>query len=161
MGHESGGSESSPDDQSEEPLEQLPALADLLHDADDRELGAIDRALDEAESTDSRELALAALTRATAGLNSYFGELSAGANSTPFSPVFDEDLVANTYRTYISFLPAHRRHGDEARSNWEERIDKYWGVVSKIVDRYGPDQYQISVGFPQLIAVTLVWNKKP
>src|SRR5215471_7626039 len=84
----------------------------------DSEFGDIDSALATAASAPERAQALAALSFATSGLNSY---LSAQDASEHFSAEFS----MNPFR--------RRRVDDKRREQWARRVEQYWGAVDSIV----------------------------
>jgi hypothetical protein len=137
--------------------ENILRLAEALDAAQEREPSRIDTALDAVEEADSREAAVAALTRATVGINALYASPPVAVPPETLSPRFD--LANRTYFTsYSNFLWWHPQPEVFGRK-WDERIERYMRVVNDLVEKYGPDQYQVSVGFPQLISVTLAWNK--
>ena len=49
---------------------------------------------------------------------------------------------------------------EEMERKRNERIEKYLKVANDLVQKYKADQYQLSLGFPLLVSVTLTWNAK-
>jgi hypothetical protein len=143
------------------PEEDIQRLADELEKAQERELGRIDRELDAVEEADSREAAVAALIRATVGINA-LGASTPGAVQVETGAVQVETASLSPFgsRSYLVSPKLHVWH-----PQWEifgrkrdEQIEKYMRVLDNLVKKYGPDQYQLSIGFPQVISVTLVWS---
>lgn len=127
-----------------------------LYATQERELGQIDKALDAAETADSREAAVAALARATIGVNALYSD------SSPVAPLeFVSPSVNLEQRSYL-VSPSFHLHprAEEMERKRNERIEKYLKVANDLVQKYKADQYQLSLGFPLLVSVTLTWNVK-
>jgi len=119
----------------------------------EQSLSRLDEALQTAADADSRSEALAALTRATAEINTFF------VNPGLSAPVSASIAGGRTFQA-MTILPWKKDKSEDTERKWEERVQKYWKVVDQLVEKFGPDQFQISVGFPQVVSVTLTWNVK-
>ena len=122
------------------------------------ELGElIDSALQEAATTESRSVALAAFASATAGINAAH---PAGYALVP--EVATTDLESGLSSSEIMSLRSplewwrDRRNSDEL----QERLKRYFDVADRLAKQFGPNQMQVSAGFPLIVTVTLVWNLK-
>jgi hypothetical protein len=123
--------------------------------AQEQELDLIDGALGAVETADSREAAVAALARATVGINALYASTLRAATVE----VLPEDDLEGSYVVSPGrYLPHPRAEEMERRRN--ERVEKYLKVANDLVQKYRPDQYQLSIGFPLLISITLTWNIK-
>ena len=130
----------------------------LVHEAD----LALDE-LDTAIANKDKVGALTALTMATAALN---GDV--------YAAVAPEDgVLAEPNNFNVLYSGWHGVAGirgvphwvlviGEREDDWVARQKERWGRIFKgveeIVREFGPDQYQISGGFPQLVTVTFTWN---
>lgn len=133
-------------------------LADALQNAEAQELDRVDAALTAVEAADSREVAVAALTRATVGINALYARAPVTAPLEIISPQF---VFPTRYSVaYPNLGIFQKKRADESDRKRGERIEKYLKVASNLVEKYEPDQYQVSVGFPLLISITLTWNTK-
>jgi hypothetical protein len=127
------------------------------------ELAGIDDALERATSATSRETALAALATATAGINAYGSRQVVAVSDTPVaSPGGDRATLTQAYFMYVrSPVARGSRPGGAAsdrKSNIESRLEKYWNAAQSVVTKFHPSEYQISLGFPQLISVSFTWK---
>jgi hypothetical protein len=117
-------------------------------------LSALDDALDSVSASQSKEEAMASLAKATALLNAYMAPSTVGASSAAGSRVASLDDMFRT-QTFLDW-------GQPDAASWlgglEDRLKKYFETVRKVVDAYGPDQYQISLGFPSGVSVAFTWN---
>ena len=151
-------------DEDAEPTSKQPQFDDEIDEA----LGQLDSALDAALNAPSRGEALAALTQATSGMN---GLLSPGGFGTPMHLTADDtylskqrlSIVGPTAVRAFAIWPFNKSKSEETQQKVNDRIQKYWATVEKLVQKYGPTQYQISIGFPQVVTITLSWdvNKPP
>lgn len=134
--------------------EDIQHFAEVLYTAHERELDTIDAALDAVEAADSREAAVAALTRATVGINALY----ACTTAAPLEIVSPSvNLAWYSSLAYQSFRLLHPL-AKELERKMDERIERYLKVANCLTAKYKPDQYQLSVGFPQLISITLTWR---
>jgi hypothetical protein len=149
------------------PVRRDPSLAGdafELFEADDAiDLAKIDEALDKAKAADSSETALAALASATAGINAYASrQVVALSDKGVEPPEAGSTTAAQAYYMYVrSPLAFGARPGKaptDRQSNIETRLEKYWTSVQSVVHKFGPTQYQISLGFPLVISVTFTWD---
>lgn len=137
--------------------EDIQSLIAAFEAAQDQELNRIDAALGNVERADSREEAVAALIRATVGINALYAST---ATAAPLEISFPHSYSAwRAYPPYASFSRFHLLPKSTERK-WDERLERYLKDANALVEKYGPDQYQLSVGFPQLVSVTLTWNVK-
>ena len=122
----------------------------------------LDKALDATTSATSRTEALAALTRATSELNSFFADpgiaTPIGLSSPPHLQGTSFAIVGDSGFRAMAFLPWKKDRSPDLGQKWDDRVNKYWQAVEHLVQTYHPDQFQISVGFPQIVSVTLTWN---
>jgi hypothetical protein len=51
-----------------------------------------------------------------------------------------------------------RKGKDELLENLESKLASYYRAVDKIVEKFKPAQFQISLGFPLIVSVTFTWN---
>lgn len=115
---------------------------------------ALDSALRAVRASDSREEAMASLAKATALLNSYMN---------PALGLAEPSLGSRSrIPSFESFRAESFLWGQPDQAAWltdlEKRLQKYFQVVKKVVDDYGPDEYQISLGFPSGVSVALTWK---
>jgi hypothetical protein len=146
-----------PEDAGAAASEDMLRLVDAVDMAQEQELNRIDTALAAVEAADSREAAVAALTRATAGINTLY----ASTRVTPPLEIIAPSLnfQGDSSVMYSNFSLFHRR-AENAERKRDERVERYLKVANGLVEKYAPDQYQLSVGFPLLISITLTWNLK-
>jgi hypothetical protein len=115
---------------------------------------ALDGALKSARQSQSKEEALASLAKATALLNIYTSPPGAASSRSVTSPPqsLDEALLTTSFLNWGPLDP----------STWpkelEDRLQKYFEAVKVIVEKYGPAQYQISLGIPSGVSVIFTWN---
>ncbi len=132
----------------------------------DAALSRLDEALDRSGKAAHRFDALAALTVATAELN---GLLNDEPTVAHFGAAPDDSYLG---RVEVVTLAGQGKgiagrfrkpKSDEDQQKVGDKVQKYWGTVEKLVEKYQPSQYQITVGFPIGISVTLSWdvNKPP
>jgi len=140
--------------------EDIQRFFDAWDTAQDRELNRIDAALAAVEAADSREAAVAALTRATVGINALFASTPVAPSLEVISPSFNLPGRSSVIYPYFLFGRSDAEKAEKDERKRGERIEKYLKVANDLVEKYGPDQYQLSVGFPLLISVTLTWNIK-
>jgi hypothetical protein len=48
--------------------------------------------------------------------------------------------------------------GPDPVQELESRLQKYFDAVKAFVEKYGPAQYQITLGIPSGVSVALTWN---
>jgi hypothetical protein len=134
--------------------EGLQEFIEAHYATQERELGQIDKALDAVETADSPEAAVAALARATVGINALYSGTSSVAPLEIISP-----RVNLEWRSQL-VSPSFHLHprAEEMERKRNERIEKYLKVANDLVQKYKADQYQLSLGFPLLVSVTLTWN---
>ena len=136
--------------------EDLQHFAVAMETAQKQELDKIDTALDAVEAAGSREAAVTALARATVGLNALYSN-TPSAPPEAISPALSfERRPVLAFPNFHLFSPSAK----ELERKIDERVERYLKVANDMVDKYGPDQYQLSVGFPMLISITLTWNTK-
>lgn len=137
--------------------EEMQRLVQAFEEAQDQELDQVDTALDKVEEAGSREEAVAALIRATVGINSLYA-------STPIAPPVEIALSRsyNVSSAYSLYARSRRLHltSEDAGGKLGKRLERYLKDANILVEKWKPDQYQVSVGFPQLVSVTLTWNVK-
>jgi hypothetical protein len=112
--------------------------------------------VDAVEAAGSREAAVTALARATVGLNALY-------SNTPSAPPEVTSPVLSFERRHALAFPNFHLISPSAKElerKIDERVERYLKVANDMVEKYGPDQYQLSVGFPMLISITLTWNTK-
>ena len=137
---------------------------DLFEADDAEELNKVDEALERVEAATTRESALAALATATAGLNAYASrQVVAVADKGAEPPAGGEKAAAaHTYYMYLrsplGLGPRPGRAPADRQSNLETRLQKFWTAAQGVVDKFGPTQYQISLGFPVVVSVTFTWD---
>lgn len=137
---------------------------DLFEADDAEELKKIDEALERATAAGSSESALAALASATAGLNAYASRQVVAVSDTGAEArdAGGKAAAAQTYYMYLrSPLALGARPGkppEDRQSSIETRLEKYWTAAQSVVNKFGPTQYQISLGFPLVISVTFTWD---
>lgn len=136
--------------------EDLQHFAEMYQTAQELELGKIDTALDAVEAADSREAAVAALTRATVGINAMYSDASSAPPEIISHGISFSRHPASAYSSFRLLNPQAK----ESDRKIGERLERYLKVANEMVEKYGPDQYQLSVGFPILISITLTWNTK-
>jgi hypothetical protein len=147
------------DDRSEAPD---PELLRILDGADEEDLAFVDVALDAAATATSRESALAALATATQGLNSVAGR-DVTARSIQVTPALSGVPVDTAVYMHIPHLPLRRGKGSigpgtDQTTKMQKLIEKYFAAAETIVKKYGAAEYQISLGFPQLVSITFIWR---
>jgi hypothetical protein len=99
------------------------------------QLAPLDQALDHVAKAQSQAEAQAALVLATRELNALLSP--SRAPSTRASVALQGKLLGSL----------------------EDRLKKYFDEVQRLIEKYGPDQYQIQVGFPLSgVTVALTWN---
>jgi hypothetical protein len=150
-----GGEAAQTKDAEQAPDENIRRLTEALDAAQERELNRIDAELDAVGEARTREAAVTALTRATLGINALYASTPVAVPMETFSSQLS--LTSRSYLASSNFLWWHPQPEVIGRKR-DERIERYMKVVNELVEKYRPDQYQLSVGFPQLISVTLVWN---
>lgn len=120
----------------------------------DPRFGAIDAALKAATDAIDREdqaAAVAGLFGAVTGINA----LAVRTATTVAIP-----STLRQWRQRIATFPgrARRDRGDVDPGRLQERLEKTLASVQKIVDKFGPDSFTVSAGFPLGVNVTLTWN---
>jgi hypothetical protein len=65
--------------------------------------------------------------------------------------------ASHAYPQYESFLRFQLVPKETVRK-LDARLEKYLKAANIMVEKWKPNQYQVSVGFPQLVSVTLTWN---
>lgn len=114
------------------------------------DLTALDAALESVSDAESQHEAIASLAKATSLLNVVIG------TSSP-RPVRSESAT----RTSIELEEAFGWGKPDAQA-WlqevETRLQKYFKAVETIVEKYHPNQYQITLGFPSGVSVAFTWN---
>jgi hypothetical protein len=133
---------------------------------DSEELGAesalakIDTALanvDRAISLNSRPTALAALSQASSALNSLHASLA--IDEVPNDMLsFQTPPLTGNYVVHSFIGNPFRKGKDELLENLESKLASYYRAVDKIVEKFKPAQFQISLGFPLIVSVTFTWN---
>jgi hypothetical protein len=163
------GQAAHPGDASVEGGEGLQRLAEEFDAAQQREFDAaqqqefdlVDRALTQAAEAETREAAVAALVRATIGINAlYVSTPTAPPLEIPFPDSYYESHL-DAGRPNIDRVIRVRRKPKDVEREVEKRdklVEKYMKVGDDLAKKFKPDQYQLSVGFPLLVSVTLVWN---
>ncbi|HSZ39027.1 MAG TPA: hypothetical protein VK817_03630 [Trebonia sp.] len=155
MTSEDGAAYQSGDTGQSDSNEEVRLWAAEIETAQAEELTEIDTALDEVQRADSREEAVASLIRATVGINCLYARIPA---MTPLEvPLPNLYHTPHVYPQYESFL-RFRVVSKETARKLDMRLEKYLKVANTMVEKWKPDQYQVSVGFPQLVSVTLTWN---
>lgn len=118
----------------------------------------LDATLDSVRQAGSREEAMASLAKATVLLSTYMDPSSPGVRSPAVR--FRSASLDETFRTQ-EFLDWGQPDSSTWLSELEDRLQKYFDTVKSVVDRYGPDQYQISLGFPSGVSVAFTWKVYP
>jgi hypothetical protein len=127
-------------------------------------IGRLDQALDSSLIAKDRSDALAALTAATTELNGFFSSDTVVVAPVQIAP----DSYGGGHRvssfTGPSWVPDwvpfvdKRPKSDDDRQKLDDKVQKYWGTVEKLVQKYQPTQYQITIGFPLGVSLTLSWD---
>jgi hypothetical protein len=127
-------------------------------------IGRLDQALDSSLGAQDRGNALAALTAATTELNGFFSSDVVVAPAVEIAP--DSYYGGHQFSSLTgpSWMPGwvpfvdKRPKSDDERQKLDDKVQKYWGTVEKLVQKYQPTQYQITVGFPLGVSLTLSWD---
>ena len=122
----------------------------------DNQFDAIDAALEAAKQAIDRKdkpTALAGLFGAVAGINALAAPVPM-AVVVPSGPV----RISGGLSSLEPNLRGNREGVDP--NKLQERIGNVLGSVQKIVDKFGPDSYTVSAGFPLGVNVSLTWNSK-
>lgn len=128
-------------------------------------LASIDTALDNAIGAATAEKALAALATATSRLNGLAsGQEVAVTEVQPSAQRPKSSAPAQSYLLYlqtpIGFGQRPGKRNAKRETAIEGKIEKYWAAVQNVVEKFGPTEYQISLGFPQIISVSFTWAKR-
>lgn len=142
----------------------LPAENSGSNEEFDAAIGRLDQALDSSLSANDRSDALAALTAATTELNGFFSGdvvVAAPVQIAPNSYGGDPQVSSFASPSWVpGWLPFvdKRPKSDADRQKLDDKVQKYWGTVEKLVQKYQPTQYQITIGFPLGVSLTLSWD---
>jgi hypothetical protein len=126
-------------------------------DVDDQ-LAAIDAALKasaDAIDQENQAAALAGLFGAVAGINALAAPIPTPV-VMPAGPEYRGGGPPGAPSSMRGILGRDR--GDVDPAKLQERLGKVLASVQKIVDKFGPDSYTISAGFPLGVNVSLTWN---
>lgn len=125
-------------------------------------LQRLDLALDQSLRVKGRGGALAALTVATSELNGLLSNetMAAPVQITPDYAYLGEHRVLSITAdsSWKSHIPFYKPKSEEDQQKVGDKVQKYWGTVEKLVAKYQPTQYQITIGFPLGVSLTLSWD---
>jgi hypothetical protein len=155
---------STPHETTENEDADLPVENSDFNEEFEAAISRLDQALDSSLSAKDRSNALAALTAATTELNGLFSSdivVAAPIQIAPDSYRGGNRLSSFTGPSWVPdwvpFMDKRPKSNDD-RQKLDDKVQKYWGTVEKLVQKYQPTQYQITIGFPLGVSLTLSWD---